>query len=214
MADLCGAFFDVIFVVGTSRLNNGETYSGLRNCEMVQPNQRIRVHSASGRRQGCVRSHLGGRTCGIKQLERRHSPRIRSCFQQRQRGCGKSKGEIAISAHRKPRSGGVLFCCHTRIVRRRDACLIELGIGWRWAARERPKNRHPTSSEQGRCWSQTKNVPRNLPSLWRGFFFGRMSAKCQKQTRRKKCPTKTTSLSPGRHVAWLHGGAPLRAPHE
>ena len=139
LADLCGAFFDVIFVVGTSRLNNGETYSGLRNGEMVQPNQRIRVHSASGRRQGCVRSHLGGRTCGIKQLERRHSPRIRSCFQQRQRGCGKSKGEIAISAHRKPRSGGVLFCCHTRIVRRRDACLIELGIGWRWAARERPK---------------------------------------------------------------------------
>jgi len=27
-----------------------------------------------------------------------------------------------------------------------------------------------------------------------------------------QCPTKTTSLSPGRHVAWLHGGAPLRAP--
>jgi len=170
LADLCGAFFDVIFVVGTSRLNNGETYSGLRNREMVQPNQRIRVHSASGRRQGCVRSHLGGRTCGIKQLERRHSPRIRSCFQQRQRGCGKSKGEIAISAHRKPRSGGVLFCCHTRIVRRRDACLIELGIGWRWAARERPKNRHPTSSEQGRCWSQTKNVPRK-PSISMARFF-------------------------------------------
>ena len=109
---------------------------------------------------------------GIKQLERRHSPRIRSCFQQRQRGCGKPKGEIAISAHLKPRSGGVLFCCHTRIVRRRDACLIELG-DWLAIGRTRKdqKNRHPTSSEQGRCWSQTKNVPRNLRSLWRGFFF-------------------------------------------
>ncbi|GCC44599.1 hypothetical protein chiPu_0028394 [Chiloscyllium punctatum] len=51
---------------------------------MVQPDQRLRVHQAGRRRQGCVRAHLGGRTRRSQHTEREPDRRVRAGGEPRQ----------------------------------------------------------------------------------------------------------------------------------
>src|SRR6201987_5354556 len=73
-------------------------HDGYWHSEMVQPDEGLWIHSATGRRQRRLRSYLRGRARGLELPQRGSSGRIRAGQQPRQAGGGKSQNALTANA--------------------------------------------------------------------------------------------------------------------
>src|SRR6201993_337950 len=73
-------------------------HEGYWHSEMVQPDEGLWIHSATGRRQRRLRSYLRGRARGLELPQRGSSGRIRAGQQPRQAGGGKSQNALTANA--------------------------------------------------------------------------------------------------------------------
>src|ERR1700747_1889255 len=72
-------------------------HDGYWHSEMVQPDEGLWIHSATGRRQRRLRSYLRGRARGLELPQRGSSGRIRAGQQPRQAGGGKSQNALTAT---------------------------------------------------------------------------------------------------------------------
>lgn len=84
-----------------------ETDDAKGHRQVVQSNKRLGVHSALQRRQGRIRSHLGGRARWPQHPQRRPDCRVRARDQSRQVIGGKSQG---VLTWRAGQSGKLSLC--------------------------------------------------------------------------------------------------------
>src|ERR1700741_725943 len=73
-------------------------HDGYWHSKMVQPDEGLWIHSATGRRQRRLRSYLRGRARGLELPQRGSSGRIRAGQQPRQAGGGKSQNALTANA--------------------------------------------------------------------------------------------------------------------
>src|SRR5712691_3124480 len=95
--------------------------NGDRNCEVVQPDQRLRLHSAVGRRKRRVRSRIGGGARRLELAQRGPEGRVRTRQQPRQDLGGESQGEVTASAGTLAGLGGKRRVPSEKLPRRRMA---------------------------------------------------------------------------------------------
>src|SRR5262245_24921161 len=73
-------------------------HDGYRHREVVQPDEGLRVHSAPGRRQRCVRPYFRGRARRLDHSQRGSNGRIRSGQQPRQGVGGESQNALTAAS--------------------------------------------------------------------------------------------------------------------